>query len=423
MGWIVAGAALLMVTGFGGVAAQDVVEIPAADRPLAVPFDEVYRVGSFDGEVWETFGEIAGLAFDAAGNLYILDRQASQITVVDAEGSFVRTVGQPGEGPGEFRMAMNFTVMPDGRLVVADLGHRSYQLFSPDGEFERMVSMGGDDVIRIGEMAPDPSGDAVITGGSGSVVAMRGGPGGIDMPSTRPIERISLAGDVAEAAAIAQGWQPPRDERPQQMEAGGMRIQLANAGPRTFEPGLLVGALPDGSVAYSDSTTYAIKVASAGSGVSRVITRPFSPREVTDRMQEAEKERRLAELEAGEGPQMRMMVNDGSGGAARAVPQDAMNEMMRGRIEQMQFYPELPVLMNMRASWSGKLWVQRRGAAPTDPGPIDVITAEGLYAGTFPEGSLLMPSAFGPDGLTAWIETDEFDVPTVVVRRVPGVLN
>jgi hypothetical protein len=58
-----------------------------------------------------------------------------------------------------------------------------------------------------------------------------------------------------------------------------------------------------------------------------------------------------------------------------------------------------------------------------DPGAIDVMTVEGQYGGTFSAGSLEMPAAFGPDGLAAWIERDEFDVPTIVVRRLPRVLN
>lgn len=419
--WIPAVVALL---GAAPAVAQSVVELPADDRALSTDFDEVYRVGSFDGDVWETFGEIAGLAFDGAGNLYILDRQASQVTVVDTEGSFVRTIGQPGEGPGEFRMPMAFTVMRNGRLVVADIGHRSYQLFDTDGEFERMVSMGGGDMIRLGAMAPHPGGNAIISGGGGNVVAMRSGPGGGSSdPGTRPIDLVSLAGDVAEVDPIALAWQPPRDERPRELEGGGMRLRMSMAGPRTFEPALLTGALPDGGVAYADSSTYRIKVVAADGAPMRVLTRPFQPRPVTPRMQEAEKERRLAELEAGDGPQMRIMTNDGSGGGARAISQDAIQEMMRGQIDEMQFYPELPVLMDMRASWSGKLWAQRRGDQPMDPGPIDVVTPEGRYAGTFEAGTLEMPAAFGPAGLTAWIERDEFDVPTVVVKRLPGVLN
>ena len=31
-----------------------------------------------------------------------------------------------------------------------------------------------------------------------------------------------------------------------------------------------------------------------------------------------------------------------------------------------------------------------------------------------------MPDAFGPDGLAAWVELDELDVPMVVVGRLGG---
>lgn len=105
MGWRrgangVAAAALLVMTP---VAGQEVVELLGEDRRLGADFEEVFRIGSFDGDTWETFGEIGGAAFDARGNLYVVDRQASRITVVDRDGAFVREIGQMGEGPGEFR--------------------------------------------------------------------------------------------------------------------------------------------------------------------------------------------------------------------------------------------------------------------------------------------------------------------------------
>jgi hypothetical protein len=56
-------------------------------------------------------------------------------------------------------------------------------------------------------------------------------------------------------------------------------------------------------------------------------------------------------------------------------------------------------------------------------GPIDVLNAEGQYVGSYPTGEMEMPSSFGPDGLTAYIEMDDFDVPTVVVRRLPASVN
>lgn len=406
------------------LAAQEVVDMPAADRPLAGGFEEVYRIGSIDGETWETFGAVAGTAFDAAGNLHVFDRQGSRITVVDPSGRFVREVGEPGEGPGELRMPVEFAVMRDGRIVVADMGHRAYQLFGADGAFERMVAMGTDGgTIRMGQIAAHPSGDALVSGGGTTFIQMSRGPGAAAgaEPTTRPIDLVSLAGSTAGTRVLAEGWRPPPAD-PTTLEGGGMRFQMTSAGPRTFEPALLVGVLPDGGVVYSDSSAYALHVVGPEGSRARTLRRPLRPAPVTERMMTAERERRLAELEAGGGPQMRIMTSRG-GGPAQPVPQEQIREMMRSQIEQLQFYPELPVIRDLTTSWTGKVWVERRGDTPTGPGPIDVLTPTGQYMGTFAADALGMPSSFGPDGLAAWITLDDFDVPTVVVRRLPPVLN
>ena len=57
------------------------------------------------------------------------------------------------------------------------------------------------------------------------------------------------------------------------------------------------------------------------------------------------------------------------------------------------------------------------------PGPIDVVTADGRYVGTFATEATALPDAFGPDGMAAFIELDEFDVASVVVRRLPATVR
>lgn len=421
----------MMASAFAGPAAsaQQEVDIPAQDRPLRVTLEEVFRVGSMAGADWETFGDIRGVAFDAQGRLHVFDPQSSRVVVTDAQGKLVRTVGKAGEGPGELRSPVAFTVLRDGTIVIADMGHRAYQLFGPDGAFQRMVAFsGGGDLIRVGDMAADPRGGAVFSGGGNMMVSMsRQGPGAPPaLPTDRPIERISLSGATAEAKVVARGWEPPRPQagQPQvRVGGGGGNFVAAIRGPRTFEPPLLMGALADGGVAYSDSSAYAVKVVSPTGAIQRIIRRPFAPRPVTDAMKEAEKERRLAELESGGGPQMRIVVAGPGGGAGRPISQDAIRDMMRGQIEQMEFYPELPVLLNLRTGWGGKIWAVRRGTQPTEPGAIDVLTPAGQYVGTFTAGSMELPAAFGPDGLVAFIERDELDVPTVVVKRLPAILR
>ena len=400
---------------------QEVIDLPAEDRRIEAGFEEVFRIGTLDGELWETFGEIAGVAFDADGNLYVFDRQASRVVVVDRDGRFLREFGRQGEGPGEFRMAVQFTALRDGRVVVADLGHRAYQLFDRTGELERLVSMGGGGAVRLGALAADPTGEAVISGGGGSTFTVAAGAGLPEPPASRPIERVSLSGEEARVELVADGWLPPRGD-PTSLEGGGMRFRMQMAGPMAFEPPLLIGVLPDGGVAFSDSSAYAIKVVDGGR-VSRVLRRPFQPEPVTAGVEEAERTRRLEELEAGEGPRMRLMVSGPGGGDAHPVSQNAVRQMMRDRIEQLEFFGELPVVRGLGTSWSGKIWVQRRGEQPSSDGPVDVLTPRGRYIGTFPTGTAVIPDAFGPGGLAAFVEVDELEVPSVVVRRLPVALN
>ena len=92
----------VFLAGAFPLAAQEVIELPEEDHLFDTDFEEVYRVGSWTGDDWETFGRVTGVAFDPTGNLFILDRQAARIVVVDREGSFVRQFGRVGEGPGEF---------------------------------------------------------------------------------------------------------------------------------------------------------------------------------------------------------------------------------------------------------------------------------------------------------------------------------
>ena len=95
----------------------------------------------------------------------------------------------------------------------------------------------------------------------------------------------------------------------------------------------------------------------------------------------------------------------------------------RGQIEAMEFFDEIPVVVGLTTSWEGTIWVLHRGDGDTEGNRIDLITSDGRYLGTFPPGSTAMPSAFGPNGLVAFVETDDLDVPYVAVRRLPEGLR
>ena len=356
------------------------------------------------------FGQVKKVVFDAEGNLFLFDGLGStsvRILVFDSTGGFLHEFGTSGQGPGEFNKPVAFAVLRDGTTVVRDLGHRAYQLFDDSGQYLRIVrtsdSPGG--VASSPAIRADPRGGAVFAGGLGTSVSLLGGDGGAPAtpPTSRPVMWVGLEGEVVEIDTVVDGWLPPRGEPVTGMAedimigGGSLADALARVGfPARFEPPLLVGILPDGGIVHSDSSTYVLKFTPSGSReVARVIRRPFEPEPVTPAMERDYEDRRTA------------LVSEqhASGSVSFAI--------------ERPFYHEIPVLHDLSTTWEGRIWVQRRGEHPERGGPIDVVTPGGEYVGTYSAEATAMPDAFGPDGLAAFIEFDEFDVASVVVRRVP----
>ena len=415
-----------------GLRAQEVVEVTGRDQRIAPDFEEVYRVGVLEGEAWEVFGEVNHVAFDATGNLYVFEGTMGllgsgnlRVLVFDATGGLLREFGSWGGGPGEFNRPVGFAVLRDGTTVVSDIGHRAYQLFDASGAFQRMVRTGGEpgNVSVSGAIQPDPRGGAVFAGGRGGgpSVSIRsaGGGGPVAPPTSRPVTRVRLGGKVVQTDTVVEGWLPQRADM-DDLVPNNVPAQLQDMlgrMPTVFEPRLLVGVLPDGGVVHSDSSAYALKVTPPSAWkVARIIWRPFLPEPVTPAVERDYKERMAAARESrgaiGGMPGVTMLEMRGAGEGNRP-PVTATFQ-----IEQ-RYYHEVPVLRSLATTWDGRIWVQRRGEAPESDGPIDVLTAEGEYVGTYPTGATDMPDAFGPDGLAAFIELDEFDVASVVVRRLP----
>lgn len=414
--------------------AQETIELPAEDRWLDADFAEVFRIGSLMGEEWEQFGDVQRVMFDGAGRLYVFDDQAERIFVVGTDGALIREIGRKGEGPGEFRNPVDVVALEDGRVVVADTDHRAYHIFDANGDFERMVRMGGDPtytIIGTHVSLRGAEGLATSTEGGTMSISVRSIAGAEPAerpdPTTRVIERVDLTGEEIVKDTIAEGWLPASADPTSGItrSAGGTSFSLRGlglGGPPEFSPDLHWDVLPDGTVAFSDSSTYAISIAAAGTGVVRILTRPLTPEPVTDRFVRAERDRRLKELadtpdEDLGGP--RIVLN----GEVMAIDAEEVRKSRREDIENLQFFTEVPVIRDLGASWNGMIWVRRRGEEPDSDGPIDVLDMAGRYVGSYPTGATGIPDAFGPDGLVAFIEEDELEVKTVVVKRVPREVN
>lgn len=387
------------------VGAQQIIQLPAEDHWLEIEFEDLYRLGTMAGEDWEQFGYVRSVAFDAAGKLFLYDHlmETQSVFVVSPGGRLVRQLGGPGEGPGEFGYAGAMAVFADGRVAVLDLDRRGYHLFTAAGQFERLVRMAEPTgVTGTGPVEAQPGSDAVIgvpTLATAMVITAAAFSAPVTFPTSHPFERTILSGEETVTDTVAEAWLPPVDISDMD------HTDLVNAAPRPtahlpeFSPELHWGVLPDGRVVFSDSATYAVKIVEAGAGVVRILTRPFQPEPVTGRMIRAERRRRVDRLEENAAP--------GANLPAR-----------RRRIAELEFHTELSVIRRLATTWDGHIWVLRRGAGPLNDGPIDVLTPDGRYLGSYPAGTTALPAAFGPDGLVAFVEVSELGVQTVVVSRV-----
>ena len=400
----------------------------AQDRSLTVDMTEVYRAGGVDArEEWAFFGPALSLhaSFDGAGNLLVLDAMNKRVIVIGPDGQLVRVVGREGEGPGEFQFAKALAVWRDGRFAVPDQDHSAIQVFSPDGELERFIRMDDGDkplsrALGHDEIRADQSGKRLIAQGVRGVLiemAKRMNrfmghqedetSSGVD---DRALETLDFSGDMVISRPILQGWRAPR---PELMLSPGDEEDwakvVASMEDRYFEPGFHWDVLPDGTIAYSDSTAYAIKLASPDGSLTDVLRRSLSPQAVSARIRRATIAYHLERLE-------QSLDRPPSTGLPFMAPDP---ERRRRRIRERRFYHEIPVVRGLKATWDGGLWIQRRGEDPwDDDGRIDVFNADREYLGTLPAGDPGMPAAFGPDGLVVHLERDELGVPTLVVSRM-----
>ena len=91
----------MTLTAFALDAGETVSQLITDAEPMEAC--EVLRLGDgLDVPEWLAFTQAPGVMVDAAGRVYVRGGQAAEIAVLDPDGSYVRSMGGKGEGPGEF---------------------------------------------------------------------------------------------------------------------------------------------------------------------------------------------------------------------------------------------------------------------------------------------------------------------------------
>jgi len=97
----------------------------------------------YDGTNVATVSRAAGpynrptnIAVAPNGDLFVSDGYGNaRVHHFSADGRLLRSWGEPGTGPGQFKISHGIGVLPDGRVLVCDRENDRIQVFSPDGAY------------------------------------------------------------------------------------------------------------------------------------------------------------------------------------------------------------------------------------------------------------------------------------------------
>jgi len=99
------------------------------EGPVVVPGEEG------EGRVYEEILSVVDAAPNTSGWL-LLDGRAARVHILSSSGDLTRSVGGPGQGPGELSLPAAITALEEGFAVVDVTGRRA-EIFSSDGTFLR----------------------------------------------------------------------------------------------------------------------------------------------------------------------------------------------------------------------------------------------------------------------------------------------
>ncbi len=105
--------------------------------------EEDLVIGESEGQEEYMFSEARDLDVDSEENIYVLDAKEAHIKVYDRDGSYQRTIGKKGEGPGEMKRPENLAITPKHELMVNDWSARAIHFFSLDGQYLKSLNLKG----------------------------------------------------------------------------------------------------------------------------------------------------------------------------------------------------------------------------------------------------------------------------------------
>lgn len=355
---------------------------------------EKLSIGTAEGDPDYQFGQIvpsASIAVASNGRIIVLDAQGRHLKVFTPDGTYERTIGSPGGGPGEVGAgASAVLIAPGDTIVLSDVGNQRVNLYLLDGTFVRSAPLSFAEGIPFRwESLSD-----------GRIVAQ--------------FRRLAFPGSTAPPdsmdALVVWNLDGPLGDTLMRVPSG-KTLSFAGGAPQVtvFSPEPSWALLGD-KILYGVNDNYRIGVYAPGGQLERVIEKPYERASVTEDDKQTYKD--LIARTA----------------AAQGAPPQAVQQFL----STLRFEEHYPAYAQMFAGPDGSVLVQGvRSPASLSPEERenfnpqydlaspdwDVFDTEGRYLGV-----IRMPLRFQPVtfvGSTIYgIRRDELDVQYVVALEV-----
>lgn len=354
-------------------------------------------IGKLEGDAHYLFGSVGGVVVGTDGTIYVLDYQADEVRAFDPAGTWLRTFGRKGGGPGELGQPNGLAILPDGRILVRDDGNQRIQVYGADGSSPAEWPYHSGFFVG-GGLWSDQAGNAYLEvrtdhGQSMSdwrLGLVRFGPDGT-VRDTLPVPRSGFGAAYVEAHSAD----------------GGATVRFG----LPFAPAESWAFAPGGYFVHGVSTDYGIDVVRPDAAPLRV-EKAYEPVVVQPGEKEAAKERTVRGIRAS--------IPDWKwSGAAIPDHKPPFRSIMVGRNDRLWVMVPQPGQEEPNPDYDPK----REGSPATrwaEPVGLDVFRPDGTYLGRVnaPTGFSLYPRPFFR-GDTVWAVTrDSLGVQRVVRYHV-----
>ena len=95
-------------------------------------------IGSGNGQ----FDAPIGIATDASGDVFVLDRNNQRVQKFTGSGTYITQWGSLGTGNGQFRYPAGLAIAPSGNIYVCELFNARVQVFGPSSTPARTSTWG-----------------------------------------------------------------------------------------------------------------------------------------------------------------------------------------------------------------------------------------------------------------------------------------